>query len=73
MILLKRLKKKIENANLCGDLYKLKTSHICAISSVGRAPHLHWEGRGFKSLIAHINKNKSIRQGVFIFIDCVVM
>jgi hypothetical protein len=26
---------------------------ICAISSVGRAIHLHWKGRGFESLIAH--------------------
>lgn len=29
------------------------SAHIGAISSVGRAAHLHCEGRGFKSLIAH--------------------
>src|ERR1051325_6018519 len=31
-------------------------SYTRAISSVGRATPLHGEGRGFKSLIAHMNK-----------------
>ncbi len=38
-------------------LVGIQPKGIRAISSVGRATHLHWEGRRFESCIAH-NKRK---------------
>jgi hypothetical protein len=53
------------------SFYKLINFNLRAISSVGRAAHLHCEGRGFESLIAHRMKlpvNKPLKiLAIFLF------